>query len=415
MTDVFETLDPAKFVDIDLQSDIVRQQFPDILADWATRPPFYILQNGDPQAVVSRFADMKEVVNGRGRFAATPPETSTAGMRKFVPNKFMRVVPPTQMEGPPHARIRRLINPAFGEGAIRAFEPVIHKRLGEMIDRIEKNGPEFEAMGDLCAQLMPEVMLEAMFGFTPEERRIFVRMNHCLRLTKKLKPDEPFPAEYVAAFDEAEETINAIIADRRRNPRHNDIVSELIATSDDGDMLSDVELFELIFIFGAGAIESTASSFAAALMMLGRHPDQFDEIKADTSLIPQAIDECMRIHGPGFLLFTRYAQIDTELGGTFLPAGMPVYVSHQAAALDPKQFPDPLKFDIHRKPANVPVFGGGVHFCVGNRLAKAVMRIALTELVTRFPGLRLKDPQFQPNYVGSLSETQIETLPMLLW
>ena len=180
-------------------------------------------------------------------------------------------------------------------------------------------------------------------------------------------------------------------------------------------MLSDVELFELIFIFGAGAIESTASSFAAALMMLGRHPDQFAEVKADTSLIPQAIDECMRLHGPGFLLFTRYAQIDTELGGTFLPAGMPVYVSHQAAALDPEQFPDPLKFDIHRKPANVPVFGGGVHFCVGNRLAKAVMRIALTELVVRFPGLRLKDPQFQPNYVGSLSETQIEYLPMLLW
>jgi cytochrome P450 len=413
MTDVLDRLDPDNFVDIDLQTDIVRQQFPGILAQWAQRPPFYIMQNGNPQVIVARHADMKEVLNGRGRFAATPPVASTPGMRKFVPNKFMRVTPPTQMEGPPHARIRRLINPAFSEGAVRRFEPVIAQRLKAMIDRIEDNGPDFEAMGDLCAQLMPDVMLEGMFGFSPEERRIFVKMNHCLRLTKKLKPDEPYPAEYVEAFDQAEETINAIIADRRASPR-NDLVSELIATSDDGDMLTDVELFELIFVFGAGAIESTASSFAAALMMLGRNPDQFDEVKADTSLIPAAIDECMRIHGPGFLLFTRYAQVDTEVGGTVMPAGMPVYVCHQAAAFDPMQYPDPLRFDIHRNPVNIPVFGGGVHFCVGNRLAKTVMRIALTELVERFPGLRLADPDFQPNYVGSLSETQIEKLPMRL-
>lgn len=413
MSDLLDWLDPENFVDIDLQTDIVRQQFPGILADWARRPPFYIVQNGNPQVIVARHADMKEVLNGRGRFAATPPADSTPGMRKFVPNKFMRVTPPTQMEGPPHARIRRLINPAFSESAVLRFEPVIAQRLGAMIDRIERNGPAFEAMGDLCAQLMPDVMLEGMFGFSAEERRIFVKMNHCLRLTKKLKPDEPYPVEYVEAFDQAEATINAIIADRRASPR-DDLVSELIATSDDGDMLTDVELFELIFVFGAGAIESTASSFAAALMMLGKHPDQFAEVKADPALIPSAIDECMRIHGPGFLLFTRYAQVDTEVGGTAMPAGMPVYVCHQAAAFDPVQYPDPLRFDIHRHPSNIPVFGGGVHFCVGNRLAKTVMRIALTQLTQRFPGLRLVDPDFRPNYVGSLSETQIEKLPMLL-
>lgn len=414
MSDVLDQLDPEKFVEIDLQTDIVRQRFPGILADWATRPPFYVLQNGSPQAIVARHADMKEVLNSRDRFASVAPASANPELRKFVPNKFMRVTPPTQMEGPPHARIRRLINPAFSESAIRRFEPVIEARIKQMVDRIEANGPEFEAMSDFCARLMPEVMLEGMFGFSPQERAIFVAMNHCLRLTKRLKPNEAYPAEYVEAFDLAETTINAIIADRRTSPR-DDLVSELIGISDEGDMLTDVELFELIFVFGAGAIESTASSFAAALMMLGRHPDQFDEVKADMALIPAALEECMRIHGPGFLLFTRYALVDTQIGGTFMPAGIPVYVSHQAAALDPVQFPDPLRFDIHRNPSNVTVFGGGVHFCVGNRLAKAVMRIALTELVTRFPRLRLADPDFLPNYVGSLSETQIERLPMHLY
>lgn len=413
MNAVADRLDPDKFVAIDLQTEIVRNRFPGILAEWARKPPFYVLQNGSPQAVVARHADMKEVLNSRGRFAAVPPASGSPELKKFVPNKFMRVTPPTQMEGPPHARIRRLINPAFSESAVQDFLPVIAERIGAMVDRVERAGPQFEAMGDFCAQLMPQVLLEGMFGFSPEQRAIFVRMNHCLRLTKRIRPGDPYPAEYVEAFDRAEETINAIIADRRAAPR-DDLVSRLIAISDEGDVLTDVELFELIFVFGAGSIESTASSFCAALMMLGRHPDQFDQVKTDHALIPAALDECLRIHGPGFLLFTRYAQVDTEVGGTFFPAGIPVYVSHQAAAFDPVQFPDPLRFDIHRDQAGQTVFGGGVHFCVGNRLARAVMRIALEQLVTRFPGLRLADPAFTPNYVGSLSETQIERLPMLL-
>lgn len=413
MNAILDRLDPAKFVDIDLQTEVVRNRFPGILADWAQHPPFYIVQNGNPQVVVARHADMKEVLNGRGRFAATPPAAANPALRKFVPNKFMRVTPPTQMEGPPHARIRRLINPAFSEGAVQEFLPVIEQRIRAMVDAVERAGPEFEAMRDFCSLLMPNVLLEAMFGFSPEERAIFVRMNHCLRLTKSIKPGDPYPDEYVESFDRAEETINAIIADRRAAPR-DDLVSRLIATSDDGDVLSDTELFELIFVFGAGSIESTASSFCAALMMLGKHPDQFEEVKADHALIPAALEECLRIHGPGFLLFTRYAQIDTEVGGTYCPAGIPVYVSHQAAAFDPVQFPDPLRFDIHRAQGPAPVFGGGAHFCVGNRLAKAVMQTALRELVTRFPRIRLADADFRPRYVGSLSETQIERLPMLI-
>jgi cytochrome P450 len=268
-------------------------------------------------------------------------------------------------------------------------------------------------MSGFCSQLMPTVLLEALFGFSPEERRLFVEMNHCLRLTARLKPGDPYPDHYVDTFNRAETMIRSIIAARREHPT-GDVISELIATVDEGDMLTSNELFELIFVFGAGALESTASSLGGALLTLGQHPAQFAELKANPALIPAALEECLRYHGPGFLLFTRYALVDTEVAGTHLPAGIPVYVSHQAAAYDPQQFPEPLKFDIRRNPANVPVFGGGRHFCAGSRLARTVLRIALTRLVARFPGLRLADPQFAPTYVGALSETQLESLPMLL-
>jgi len=411
MTNAAQFLPAELFRDIDLASEEVRQNFRAHLSEWAKHPPFYVDQKGAPQAVIARFADMQAVLTDRKRFSSVPPQVDGEGMKKFMPNKFMNVTPPTQIEGEAHARIRRLVNPAFSAVALSRFDPVIDRVVDQILDRAVADGPVFDAMNDFASWLMPLVMLEGMFGFTPQERADFVTMNQCLRLTSKLSPDDPFPQEYIGAFAAAEASIEGIVAKRRAAPG-DDIISKLVLANEDGDKLSDRELFEMIFVFGAGAIESTAATTGGALLSLAQHPDQFAKVKADPSLIPAALNECMRYHGPGFLLFTRYAMIDTELGGTPLPAGMPIYVCNQAASYDPVQFPDPLTFDIHRNPEKVPVFGGGVHFCLGNRLALMVMIQALTKLFTRFPDVDLADPDFKPVYDGALSETQLTGLPM---
>jgi len=410
MTTDTAPLPADRFRDLDLASEEVRQNFRAHLSEWAKHPPFYVDQNGSPQAVVARFGDMRTVLTERKRFSAVPPP-DVAGMKKFMPNKFMNVTPPTQIEGAPHARIRNLVNPAFTASALARYGLVIDQTIEGMIDRAVADGPHFDAMDQFASWLMPLVMLEGMFGFTPQERADFVTMNQCLRLTSKLSPDDPFPQTYTNAFEKAEATIEGIVARRRADPG-DDIISKLVMSSEEGDTLSDRELFEMVFVFGAGAIESTAATIGGALLSLAQHPDQFAQVKRDPALIPAALDECMRYHGPGFLLFTRYAMVDTELGGTPLPAGMPIYVCNQAASYDPVQYPDPLRFDIHRHPQNVPVFGGGAHFCLGNRLARMVMIQALTRLFARFPDVDLADPGFVPVYDGALSETQLVALPM---
>src|SRR3546814_11490455 len=106
----------------------------------------------------------------------------------------------------------------------------------------------------------------------------------------------------------------------------------------------------------------------------------------------------MRYHGPGFLLFTRYAMVETALGGTPMPARMPIYVVNQAASWDPSQYPDPMRFDIDRNPPRVPVFGGGVQFCTVNRLARHVLRHGLQAHETPFPRLRLTPQPFTPTH-----------------
>ncbi len=411
MQNTMSELDPELFLDVDLGSEEVRQNFRDHLSEWAKKPPFYVTQNGSPQAVVSRFNDMKEVLTDRARFSSVPPPDRNPRLKKFMPNKFMRVTPPTQMEGPPHARIRRLANPAFSDAAIDALEPQVRAVIATMIEDVSAQGPVFDAMADFASKLMPNVMLQGLFGFSAEERDIFVKMNQSLRLTARLSPDDPFPPEYVKAFDDAEAIIMQIIRQRRADPG-DDIISRLVLAYDDGDQLSDIELFDLIFTFGAGAIESTAATMGGALLTLCQHMDQFDRLKSNPELIPTALEECMRYHGPGFLLFTRYAMVDTQLGGTPMPAGMPIYVVNQAASWDPTQYPDPMRFDIDRNPQRVPVFGGGVHFCIGNRLARLVLRVGLEALVTAFPRLRLADPAFKPVYGGALSETQLTQLPL---
>jgi cytochrome P450 len=411
MTDILERLDPAKFVDVDLSSEDFRQNFMTVLSDWARKPPFYVLQNGAAQLICARYGDMAEALSDTSRFSSEPPQSKDPRLQKFMPNKFMSVRPLTQIEGEQHTRLRRLINPAFSPASTAKVEPLIGEIVDCILDELEEIGPTVDAMADFAAKLMPYIMLEGIFRFTPEQRRIFVKMNHCLRLTTRLKPGEPFPQEYTDSFAAAQQTIDAIVAERRANPG-DDLISELILETFEGDRLNDRELFELIFVFGAGAIESTAASMGAALLTLCRHPDQFDELKRDPTLIPAALEECMRYHGPGFMMFTRYAQKDTELGGTPVPEGMPVYICHGAAGLDPVQYPDPLRFDIHRNPPAIPTFGGGIHFCVGNRLARAVLRAALTRLLDRFPHVRLADPAFRPHYVGAVSETQLGDLPM---
>jgi cytochrome P450 len=372
------------------------------------------MQNGSPQAVVSRYNDVREVLNDRARFSSVPPAAAAKKFTKFMPSKFMTVTPPTQMEGAPHARIRRLINPSFGPGAIAAFQDQVAAMVAARIAELRAKGPAVDAMEDFATQLMPAALLGCVFQFSPEQQKAFIEMNQSLKLTAKLKPGEPFPDAYIEKFKRAEAAIQDIIATRRAHPG-GDLISQMILTVDAGDSLTDQELFDLVFTFGAGALDSTASSMGGALYTLLSHPGQLREVAADLTLVPEALEECLRYHHPGFLLFTRYALVDTELNGVPLLAGMPIYVCNQAAALDPDVYPDPLRFDIRRNPANIPVFGGGIHFCVGNRLAKMVLLTALTEFLRAFPEVAFADPAFHPVYDGATSETQIVAMPIRLW
>ena len=402
-------LDTSNVVDIDLGSDEFKQNARSILADWARRPPFYVLAHGPAQVVCGRYADVHQVFADTERFSSEMPRG--LGFEQF--DKFMGVQFVTQMDGERHARIRRLLLPAFSARSLSRLESRITEIIEGMLDRIESSGNEFDGMQDYGAQLVVGALLTAMASLNERQKRIFLAFHEVLPLTTYTRPGEPFAPECVEAFARAADTVNEIIAERRARPRA-DFINDLITARDQGDKLTDRELFDQIFTICGAALSATSRAAGGALYTLYSHPDQLEELIADPSLIPAAVEECLRIASNGYFTFPRIATLDTEIGGTKILKGMVVRPSPQAANYDPDVFAHPLRFDIHRNPKRILAFGAGPHHCIGNILGRTAIVIAVTRLLARFPKARLADRAFVPSYGGAVGELRLRCLPLKL-
>ena len=400
-------LDRSKVIDVDLGSSEFKQNARAILAGWARRPPFYVLSSGPPQVVCGRYADVHEVFSDTERFSSEVPRGP--GFEQF--DKFMGVQFITQMDGERHARIRRLLMPAFSSRSLSRLEARITEIIEGMLDRIESRGNEFDGMRDYGAQLVVGALLTAIANLDERQKEIFLAFHEVLPLTTYTKPGQPFAPECVQAFDRAAQLVRDIIAQRRANPRE-DFINDLITARDQGDKLTDRELFDQIFTTCGAALSATSRAAGGALYTLYSHPDQLGELVHEPSLIPAAVEECLRIASNGYFTFPRMATRDTEVGGTKILKGMVVRPSPQAANYDPQVFSDPLRFDIHRHPKRIMAFGAGPHHCIGNILGRTAITIAIRRMLARFPRARLADPNFVPSYGGAVGELRLQRLPM---
>ena len=402
-------LDRTKIVDVDLGSSEFKQNARNILAEWARRPPFYVFSSGPPQVVCGRYADVQDVFSDTERFSSELPRGR--GFEQY--DKFMGVQFVTQMDGERHARIRRLLMPAFSSRSLSRLEARITEIIEGMLDKIERGGNDFDGMQDYGAQLVVGALLTAMANLDERQKEIFLAFHEVLPLTTYTKPGEPFAPECVQAFDRAAQLVREIIADRRANPRA-DFINDLVTARDQGDKLTDRELFDQIFTICGAALSATSRAAGGALFTLYSHPDQLAELIREPSLIPAAVEECLRIASNGYFTFPRMATRDTEVGGTKIRKGMVVRPSPQAANYDPDVFPDPLRFDIHRHPKRIMAFGAGPHHCIGNILGRTAITIAIRRMLARFPDARLADPDFVPRYGGAVGELRLEHLPMTI-
>lgn len=404
-----DELEPGNYFPLWLGSETLRQNALDgWVASWAMRRPFYIRQNGILSVMCGRHADVRTVWMDSERFSVEVPKRQ--GYELF--DMFGGLESVLQMDGERHSRVRRLMNPSFTAAGMELLKADIHRIIEEKLDRIAEIGPEFDAMSDFAEDLIPRLMLEASFQLKPEHCKVFADMLAEMGKLPSYVAGEPIPASFINAGIAVREAIDDIIRQRRANPGP-DLISSLIAAHEEGDKLTDGELFGQINSIATAGIGTTASTLGGAIMLLCRNHDQLNQLKAEPELIDSAIGECLRWHGPGITSFVRFATRDTEIGGTRVPKDMPVYVSAQAAGFDPTVFEDPFRFDIRRNTRDILVFGTGIHHCIGQRLARYILRSALGGLIARFPDLKLADTQFRPTYRGLTGELSPISIPML--
>jgi cytochrome P450 len=176
----------------------------------------------------------------------------------------------------------------------------------------------------------------------------------------------------------------------------------------DGETLQEHEIVMGFFLLVAAGNDSTKATYTSGMRALMEHPEQMRELADDPSLIPAAVEECLRMY-PAFAHFRRTATRDTEIAGCPVHEGEKVVMWYVSSNRDEDVYDDPERFDVHRNPEHQAFGAGGRHFCLGAALARLELRILFEETVRRFPEMELAgDPQ--PAVSAFLN--QLKTLPV---
>jgi cytochrome P450 len=289
------------------------------------------------------------------------------------------------MDPPEHRRMRSLVNKVFTPRAIKAQEAAVRERISHHLSRVDPRG--FDAVADFSA-LFPVEVITTMLG-VPDEHRQHVR----LWLDVSLERPPGTMTMSKAGADAMMQTgllYYNLIQHRRAEP-HNDMISALIAAEvdrDDGSRtrLDDVEIAGFATLLGGAGAETVTKLVGSAVVLFSRHRDQWEELLADRSKIPAAVEEVLRYEGP-VQYDCRYSVKPVHLHGTTIPAGKAVMLLGASANRDERAFTDADAFDINRDRGEAQNlgFGYGIHSCLGAALARMESAIALECLLDLIP------------------------------
>jgi cytochrome P450 len=296
--------------------------------------------------------------------------------------------PPSMLvvDPPDHTRYRRLVSRAFTPRATAAFEPMIRRTAGTLLDTLELRGGTVDLVETYAAQL-PVLVIADLLGVPTERREDFLRWGAAAAAT--LDPGLPF-RRYLGA-ERALRAMHAFLRehfDRLRREPGDDLVSRLVGLPGE-EALSERELHATVMLLLGAGFETTVNLLGNAVVLLDAHRDQWAGLRADPSGWDLAVEEVLR-HDSPVQITGRTAKADVDVAGRTVPAGYRVTVLLGAANRDPEVFDDPARFDVTRANARDHLaFSAGVHYCLGAGLARLEGVVGLRALSERFPKLRV--------------------------
>ena len=306
-----------------------------------------------------------------------------------------------QQDPPDHTRLRGLVVKAFTARRVEDMRPRIQQVVDQTIDAIIDRG-HMDLIEDFAFRL-PVTIICDMLGIPEQHRETFYKGS---RDGGRILDPVPLTPEEIAQAN----TGNALaimyfeqLFELRRRDPGDDLTTQLVQAEEDGSKLTNEEMTaNIILLFGAGH-ETTVNLIGNGLLALHRNPDQLALLKANPSLITNAIEEFLRYDSSVQLTGRTTLEDVEDLGGKRIPKGDTVLCLLGSANRDPAVYPHgPDQLDITRPNVKPLSFGGGIHFCLGAQLARIEAEIAINTLLRRIPGLRLDDaenPEWRPTFV----------------
>jgi len=313
------------------------------------------------------------------------------------------------MDPPEHTRLRKLLNKGFSPAAIEALRPQVEAIVDRMLKPLQ-HGSEVELMREF-ANPMPVRIICEMLGISQELNETFVNWSRAIALFRG-SPDRTVEQAKAAqdALIELTEYFRKTVAERKRN-KGNDLISLLIDIEEEGEVLTEEELYaQCIALLFAGH-ETTRNLIGNGMYTLLKHPQETAELRENPDMIRTTVEELLRYESP--VQFTaRVLKEDIEICGQRIPRKWTILCMLGAANRDPKRFKDPNKLDLKRLNNQHLAFSAGPHACIGGQLARLEGQIAIQNLVQRFPNMKLTGPK--PEWASTFGFRGLNSLPVIL-
>ena len=297
-----------------------------------------------------------------------------------VPGSLLTADPPL------HTEYRRILQPAFSPARMRALEPQLRAWVHTLLDRAPASPFDFVANVSVP---FPLIVLAELMGIPADD---WPRYHQWVDAAVSGSSYRVRPPHLQAAMDDMNAFLMQCAADARAAVQNDGVVSLLAHHDRDGRPLTDAEMMMFLAQLFIAGNETTRNLMSGGLVALAEHPDQWQRLVDDRSLVPSAVEEMLRWTNP-VLSFFRPPTRDVEIRDQLVLAGEPVLLSYAAADFDEDEFgPDADSFDVGRSPNHHLAFGFGTHFCLGAALARLEARILFEELLDRYSRVELVAP-----------------------
>jgi cytochrome P450 len=326
-------------------------------------------------ATVYRYDDVATVLRDH--------ETFSSGAIRDLMAVVMGPYVMVGMDEPEHKRHRHLVSHAFRSKALAHWEDdLMGDVIDELIDKFADRGSA-ELVREFTFRFPVQVIAEVL-GVPRSDYEKFHQWAVAI-INVAANPDVGIKAgaamrEYLVDFVEA----------RRKEPG-TDVISDLVTSEIDGELLDDEEIYSFLRLLLPAGAETTYRASGNFLYGLLTHTDQLEMLKADRSLMQQAVEEAIRWESP-LLITNRRCLVDTEVHGVKIPAGADVIPHLGSANHDEAHWDNAENFDITREPKPQIAFGVGPHMCIGMHLARLELNVAVNRILDRLPNVRL-DPE----------------------